>query len=325
MRIIVFGAGAIGSVLTARLALAGHAVAMVARGPHLERIRADGLAFTAIGGDRHRLHVEATERDIPPGDVVLVTLKSHALRDATVAISQAAQRDGIVVFLQNGLPWWYFRDLAGPLRDRPLPTLDPGGVLARRFPGGGMAGGVVTLAASLIQPGHVQHTGGLGLTIGRPDGRADDRLAALAAALADAGFQAELPGDPRPAIWTKLTGNVSMNGVAALTGATIGAIWEDDGLRPLVLQLAAEAMRIAAALGCPISIDQGKRRAAATGSHRSSTLQDIEAGRPIEHEALFGALLPIARELGVQVPGIEMVSALLRRRALEMGCLPAVA
>lgn len=323
MRIVVFGAGAIGSVLAAELLLAGEEVAVVARGDHLARIRNDGLRYQSMSGRQHVLAVEAgTGPDIEAGDIVLVTLKSYALGPAAKAIRQVCRPDGMTVFLQNGLPWWYFHDLPGAQRNREIPTLDPKGELAANFPPNAIAGGVVTLAASVLAPGHVRYSAGRGISIGRPDGQADARLSALGIALAKAGFEVGLPGDPRPAVWSKLVINVALNGVAALTGANIGAIWDDDHLRRLVHALAGEAELIAAELGCPVHVDLDERRRTAARTHKSSTLQDIEAGRPIEHEALFGALLPIADQLGIAVPHIRTVSALLRRRALEAGCLP---
>lgn len=322
MRIIVFGAGAIGSVLSARLARTSHEVVMIARGPHLDAIRRNRLHFEDADGATHQVAVPAEGAGAPLTGAVLVTLKSYALPGAAEAVARHRAAGGLAVFLQNGLPWWYFRGLDGPMRDRPLPSLDPGGSLAGAFPAETTAGGVVSLSASLVAPGHVRHTGGFAISMGMVQGGPDPSLAALGAALAEAGFEVALPSDPRPAVWTKLTINVALNGVAALTGASIGGIWADDGLRRLVHHLADEAMAIAAALHCPVTIDLEQRRRDAVGSHRSSTLQDIEAGRPIEYEALFGALLPIARELAVPIPHIEAVAALLRRRALEVGCLP---
>jgi 2-dehydropantoate 2-reductase len=321
MRFVVFGAGAIGCTLAAELFLAKQQVGIIARGEHLAQIRKEGLLFTSMKGERHRLDLEAGT-EIAPGDVVLVTLKSYALVEAAAAIRRATREDGIVVFLQNGLPWWYFRDLEGPHRDRRLATLDAHGQLHANFDQRPIAGGVVTMASTLSGPGRVEHTAARGVSVGRPDGREDARLAALGDALALAGFEVSLPGDPRPAIWIKLVVNVALNGVAALTGATIGEIWDDDDLRPLVHQLAGETQRIAAALGCPVELDLEQRRRNAARTHKSSTLQDIEAGRLIEHEALFGALLPLADELRIAVPHIRTVSALLRRRALQLGCLP---
>ena len=322
MRVIVFGAGAIGGVIAARLALAGTEATVVARGPHLAVIREHGIAFEAPEGGRQVVRLEAGDGATRPGDVVLVTLKSYALPGAAEAIARLVAPGGCAVFLQNGLPWWYFRDIEGPFRDRALPTLDPGGVLASAIPQDALAGGVVSISATLPVPGEVRHTGGTAMAFGRPDGRADARLDALAEALRRAGLDASLPGDPRPAIWTKLAVNIGLNGVAALTGASLGDIWNDPHLPALVARLVAEAEALAAALGCPVHVDLEQRRRAAVGHHRSSTLQDLETGRPIEHEALFGALLPIAWELGVAVPHIEAISALLRRRALEAGCLP---
>lgn len=324
MRVIVFGAGAIGGVIAARLALTGTEAAVVARGAHLASMWERGIAFEAPDGGRRLIRVEAGDGAMRPGDVVLVTLKSYALPGTAESVAQLVAPGGLAVFLQNGLPWWYFCDLEGPFRDRALPTLDPGGMLATAIPRSALAGGVVSISATLSAPGEARHTGGTAMAFGRPDGRADARLDALAEALCQAGLDVSLPGDPRPAVWTKLAVNIGLNGVAALTGASLGGIWSDPHLPALVARLVAEAEALAAALGCPVRVDLEQRRRAAVGHHRSSTLQDLEAGRPIEHEALFGALLPIARELGVAAPHIEAVSALLRRRALEAGCLPPV-
>jgi len=323
MRFIVFGAGAIGSVIAAELSLANEEVGVIARGEHLAKMRKNGLLYKSIAGEQRALALEVgTDVEVPAGDVVLVTLKSYALSAAAPAIRRVCRPESLVVFLQNGFPWWYFLDLNGRYRDRQIPSLDPKGLLSSNFARGSIAGGVVTLAASLLEPGSVQYTAGNNLSIGRPDGHSDIRLSALSAALSKAGFEVALPGDPRPAVWTKLVVNVALNGVAALTGANIGAIWDDDYLRPLVHQLVEEAEQIASALGCPINLDLAQRRRSAARTHKSSTLQDMEAGRPIEHEALFGALLSIADEMKLTVPHIRTVSALLRRRAIETGCLP---
>jgi 2-dehydropantoate 2-reductase len=321
-RIVVFGAGAIGSALAAWLKAASCDVAMVARGAHLARIQSEGLLFEDPHGGSKRLTIEAAESGLAPADIVIVTLKSYALSGAAEAIARLRAPEGIVLFLQNGLPWWYFRGLEQPLGGRTLPMLDPGGVLAASFPPGTLAGGVVSLSASLVEPGWVRHTGGLAMSLGRPEGVVDDRLRELGASLTKAGLQPDLPGDPRLAVWTKLTVNVALNGVAALTGSTVGDIWDDDGLRRLVHRLAGEVIAVASSLGYPVKLDLEERRRLAVKPHRSSTLQDIEAGRPIEYDALFGALQPMAQEAGVAIPHIETVSALLRRRALELGCLP---
>lgn len=318
-RIVVFGAGAIGSVIAGRLAMAGREVAVVARGAHLAALEAHGLLLEDESGANHRVPLECGQDGLHPADAVLVTLKSHALPGAAEAIARHRADGGLCVFLQNGLPWWYFRGLPG---GRHLPGLDPDGALAAACPPGTLAGGVVSLSATLAGPGHARHTGGWGTSLGYPDGPPDARLARLTEALRGAGMQVTVAQDPRAAVWTKLTVNVALNGVAALTGAAIGGIWSDDGLRPLVFRLSEEAMALAAALGCPVEVDMEQRRRAAVPAHRSSTLQDIETGRPIEYEALFGALLPLAQELGVPIPHIRTVAALLRRRALELGCLP---
>jgi 2-dehydropantoate 2-reductase len=322
MRFIVFGAGATGSVLAAELTSVNEEVGVIARGEHLARMRESGLSYRSLGGEQRMLTMEVgTEAEVPAGDLVLVTLKSYALGNAAPAIRRVCRPDGMVVFLQNGFPWWYFRDLDGPYHGRRISSLDPKGLLMSSLTDVSIAGGVVTLAASLLEPGRVQHTAANHFDIGRPDCQPDVRLTALGSALANAGFEVALPGDPRPAVWTKLAVNVGLNGVAALTGANIGAMWDDDYLRPLIHELIGEARQIAAALGCPINLDLEQRRRTAARTHRSSTLQDIEAGRPIEHEALFGVLVSIADELQLPIPHIRTVSALLRRRAIETGCL----
>jgi 2-dehydropantoate 2-reductase len=318
-RIIVFGAGAIGSVIAGRLMMAGQETAVVARGAHLAALRANGLLLEDEARALHRVTLECGQDELRPADVVLVTLKSYALPGAAATIARHRAEGGFCVFLQNGVPWWYFRGLPG---GGSLPSLDPAGALAAACPTGTIAGGVTSLSATLLGSGHVRHTGGWGVSIGYADGTPDRRLNSLAEALRHAGMDVRVEDDPRPAVWTKLTANVALNGVAALTGAAIGGIWSDDGLRPLVHHLAEEVMALAAALGCPVKVDMEQRRRAAAPAHKSSTLQDIEGGRPIEYEALFGALLPLADQAGVPIPHIRTVAALLRRRALELGCLP---
>ncbi|MGE3293364.1 MAG: ketopantoate reductase family protein [Geminicoccaceae bacterium] len=323
MRVIVFGAGAVGGVLASRLVRSGEDVAVVARGSHLDAIRRNGLTVEDAQGACTTVMVEANDDAgaLRPADVVLVTLKSFALADAAERIAALQQPRGVTVFLQNGLPWWFFRGLAALPDGVQLASTDPGGRLAAAFAPGSIGAGTLYTAVALQAPGHIRHIAGQRIDLGSPDAPDDPRLLALAAALHRAGFDARHVADPRPQVWRKLAVNIAHSGVSALTGSRTRAMWSDAALAPLLVRLADEAAVLSAAFGMPVTVDMDERRRAAT-DHKTSLLQDLEAGRRIEYEAIYGGVLELADVLGVEIPTIRTIAGLLRHRAAAAGCLP---
>jgi 2-dehydropantoate 2-reductase len=323
VRIGIFGAGAIGGLLGARLAQAGADVTFVARGPHLAAMRADGVTLRS-GGEtltaRPRCVADAAEAGVQ--DFVVVTLKAHALPAAAPAIARMMGPDTALVTAVNGIPYWYFFGLDGPHRDRRVASVDPGGVLWDTLPPSHAIGCVVYPAAEVVAPGVIEHTYGDRFTLGEPDGSRGARVQALAAALQRAGFKAPVRPRIRDEIWVKLWGNMAFNPLSALTGATLDRLTRRPELRAVARAMMLEGQAVAEALGVRFAIDVDKRieGAAEVGVHKTSMLQDLERGRPMEIDALLGAVVELASLVGVAVPASETVLALLRERARHAGC-----
>lgn len=325
MKVGVFGAGAIGGLLGARLAHAGADVTFVARGPHLEAMRADGVTLRS-GGETLTVRPTcvADAADAGVQDYVVVTLKAHALPAAAPAIARMMGPETALVTAVNGVPYWYFHGLDGPYRDRIVESVDPGGVLWRTLPPAQAIGCVVYPAAEVVAPGVIEHTYGDRFTLGEPDGSRGARVQALAAMLQSAGFKAPVRPRIRDEIWVKLWGNMAFNPLSALTGATLDRLTGRPDLRAAARTMMLEGQAVAEALGVRFAIDVDKRieGAAEVGVHKTSMLQDLERGRPMEIDALLGAVVELATLVGVQVPVSGMVLALLRERARLAGCYP---
>ncbi|MBI4183729.1 MAG: 2-dehydropantoate 2-reductase [Proteobacteria bacterium] len=326
MKLCIYGAGAIGGLLGAELALAGAAqVTLVARGPHLEAMRGRGL--TLIRDGRTRVApVRATDdpAGLGPQDYVIVALKAHSGPAVVERMRPLLGPGSAVVTAVNGLPWWYFYGLEGPWRDRRLESVDPGG---RQWAGIGperAIGCVVYPAAEVTEPGVVRHIEGDRFTLGEPDGSRSERVVRLSEALVAAGFKAPVRPRIRDEIWLKLWGNLSFNPISALTGATLDAICADPGTRAVARAMMVEARAIAERLGVRFAIDVEKRidGAAAVGAHKTSMLQDLERGRPMEIDALVGVVQELGRMTGLPTPTIDVVLALVRGRAAAAGCYP---
>ncbi|MBN9509571.1 MAG: 2-dehydropantoate 2-reductase [Alphaproteobacteria bacterium] len=323
MRIGIFGAGAIGGLLAARLMQAGAEVTVVARGPHLAAMQAHGLRLIS-GGETITTHPRCAADAEAAGeqDFVVVTLKAHALPGAAPAIARMLGREGTLVTGVNGIPYWYFYGAAGPLRDRTLESVDPGGVLWRTLPPAQALGCVVYPAAEVIEPGVVAHTYSDRFTLGEPDGSRSARAETFAQALQSAGFKAPIRPRIRDEIWVKLWGNMAFNPLSALTGATLDRITGRPDLRAAARTMMVEGQQVAEALGVrfPIGVDKRIEGAAEVGAHRTSMLQDLERGRPMEIDALLGAVVELAHLTNVAVPACELVLALLRERGRQSGC-----
>ena len=313
MRFAVVGAGAIGGYLGARLALAGEDVTFVARGANLEALRRVGLRLIEPDGAER---VARTARAAPisePGefDVIFLGVKAQQVAALAKDVSRLFAKETAVVTLQNGLPWWYFHKLAGPYEGRPIHAVDPDGAIAANIPPARVVGAVVYPAAELIAPGVVKVIEGDRFTLGEPDGTKSDRASAISEALTRGGLKAPVSSDIRAEIWLKLWGNIVFNPVSALTHATLVDICQFPLTRGLAVEMMTEAQTVAEKLGARIrlSIDRRIAGAEAVGSHKTSMLQDVEAGRPLELEALVGSVVELARLTETPTPAIDAVYA----------------
>jgi 2-dehydropantoate 2-reductase len=304
----IVGAGATGGFLGAHLARSGQEVILVARGSHLAAMRERGITVRS-GGDEFTARPECTDdlAAIGRAEVVFLTLKAHSVPAVAPAIGAALAPGACVVGAQNGIPWWYFED-------RHLESVDPGGVIAASIPYQRVVGCVVYPSTRIVEPGVVEHVEGTRFSLGEPDGSRSERVQTIAAALIKAGLKAPIQPQIRNEIWLKLLGNATLNPVSALTRATLEQIVTSPATRELVRTLMEEVVLVAKALGIevPLTIEKRMQGAAATGSHRTSMLQDLDAGRPLEVEALLGAVVELASGAGVAVPSLETVYGLTK-------------
>jgi 2-dehydropantoate 2-reductase len=325
VRICIYGAGAIGGLLGARLLRAGENITLIARGPHLEAMRRQGLRLIAEGED-FTLPVRATADPVEAGpqDCVIVALKASAVAGIVEAIRPLLGPGTAVVMAVNGLPWWYFYALEGPWRDRRLASLDPDGRQWSVIRPERVIGCVVYPAAEVVEPGVIRHVSGDRFSLGEPDGSRSERIQSLSRAMIAAGFKAPVKTDIRTEIWVKLWGNVAFNPISALTGGTMAQICADPGTRALVRRIMDEAEAVATAFGIemPISTERRLEGGASVGEHKTSMLQDLERRRPLELDAVVGAVAELGRLAEVATPAIDGVYALLRQRASLLGLYP---
>lgn len=318
MRICIFGAGAIGGYMGAKLAAAGADVSLVARGPHLAAMQARGLTLIEEGGTRTvPVRAASDPAALGPQDYVIVTLKAHSVPAVVPQLSRLLGAEGTLVSGVNGLPWWYFHRHGGPLEGRRLESVDPGGLQWDGLGPDRVLGCVVYPAAEVVEPGTVRHLEGNRFSLGEPSGEKSDRALRLSEALTAAGLKAPVRPRLRDEIWVKLWGNLSFNPISALTGATLDRLCTDPGTRAVARSMMLEAQAIAERLRVKFPIDVERRidGGAAVGAHRTSMLQDLEAGRPMEIEALVGSVAELGRIVNLPTPTIDTVLALVRLRA----------
>jgi 2-dehydropantoate 2-reductase len=323
MKVAIFGAGAIGGFLGVKLAQAGVDVTFIARGPHLAAMQENGVTLRSEGESvtvHPRCLASAEEAGVQ--DYVVVTLKAHGLPAAAPAIAAMMGPDSAVVTGINGIPYWYFYGLDSPYRNRVVESVDPGGHLWSALHPSRAIGCVVYPAAEVIEPGVIEHGYGDRFTLGEPDGSRSARVEAFSRALIAAGLKAPVRPKIRDELWVKLWGNLAFNPVSALTTATLDRIIADDDLRGLCRSMMLEAKTVAEALGVRFGIDVDKRIAGAAdvGAHRTSMLQDLERGRPMEIDALLGAVVELGAVVGEAMPLCRSVLALVRERARQAGC-----
>jgi 2-dehydropantoate 2-reductase len=310
VKVAIVGAGAIGGLLGAHMTRSGQDVVLIARGPHLAAMQRHGLTVRSADGD---FTVKPRCSDdigaIAGADVVFITLKAHSIPAAAPAIGAALSDSTWVVGAMNGVPWWYFPD-------RHLESVDPGGVIARSIPHRQVVGCVVYPAASIAEPGVIVHVEGNRFSVGEPDGSKSERVQSIAALLTAAGFKAPVQTRLRNEIWLKLVGNAVLNPVSAVTGATLGEMFESSEGRQLLRTLMDEVASVASGLGIelPVSVERRMAGAAAVGDHKTSMLQDVEAKKPLELDAVLGAVIELAGDGGVSVPALRVLYGLTKMR-----------
>lgn len=322
MKVCVFGAGAIGGHLAARFAKGGADVSLVARGAHLEALRRDGLTVHTRTGDLHyRLNASAAPADLGPQDAVIVTVKAPALPQVAQAIGPLLKPETSVVFVMNGIPWWYFHGHGGPLDGRHLPLLDPDDAMWNAVGPQRAIGGVVNSPSSVTAPGvvHVAREANW-ISLGEPDNRASPRVEALVAILREGGIDARASTDIRTAIWNKLISNLMTGPISVLSLSNYQQVLAEPECVAAARRIIAEATAVAEALGCKPDHDGDKRLAQAMSvPHKPSMLQDLELGRPMEIDSMLGMTVEMARLAGVPTPTLDLLVALCRVRARTAG------
>lgn len=322
MKVCVFGAGAIGTHVAGRLAKGGATVSVVARGPQLAALRANGLRVHAADGEINaRVAASADAQELGRQDVVVVTVKAPALPSVARGIGPLLGPDTAVAFVMNGIPWWWFQGTGGAGEGQRLPKLDPGDALRDAVDPARVIGGVVYSACTVTEPGvvHVENQRSR-IVLGAPDGRPSERIEALAALLRAGGLVMEVTGRIRDAVWAKLLLNLGSGPLAVLTGCAPAQIFAEDACRDATRRILAEGAAIAAALGCPVEPNaEGQIANGAKSHHKPSILQDLEQGRPMEIDALYGVPLDFARSHGVATPTLDLLIAMVRARARQAG------
>ena len=302
MKVLIAGAGAIGAYIGARMAQAGFAVTLVARGPHLRAMQEHGVTVKTSEGDfvAHPTIASSLE-EVGPVDVVFLGVKAHGLPLLAPGLKPVLGPDTTVVSTQNGIPWWYFQGFGGEWEGLRLERVDPGGVISSAIEARRVVGSIVYLATEITAPGVIQHIEGNRITLGEPDGSRSDRLRAIAEMLIASGLRCPITARLRQEIWVKVLGNASLNPVSALTRATIAQMVRDPGVCSLVRNIMQEVEAVSHRLGMelPVSIDQRIAGAEKVGEHKTSMLQDLEAGRTMELEALVGAVVELGERVGL--------------------------
>ena len=313
MKICVIGAGAIGGYVAVRLAHVGHAVSAIVRGPHLAAIRAHGLKLAQAEQELVSTDLEATDRiaDLDTQDVVVLALKAHQIAAVVDDLPVLLGSDTVLVTLQNGIPWWYFQKLEGPYADRVVETVDRGGVLFNAIDPNRIIGCIAYPAATIAEPGVIRHIEGNKFPVGELDGSHSDRVRMVSGLLEQAGFKSRVLDDIRSEIWLKLWGNLTFNPISALTHATLVDICRFPLTRDLAATMMTEAQAIGERLGARFRVPMERRIAGAegVGRHKTSMLQDVEAGKPLEIDGMLGVVVELAEMTGVEVPTLRALYA----------------
>lgn len=312
MRIAVVGAGAIGGFIGAMLSRAGEDVTLIARGAHLRAMSERGLRIKGSLGE-FVTHPNVTDdpATLTDVDLVILTLKAHSLVGIAPRLASLIGPSTAILSAQNGIPWWYFYRHGGEFDGLKLEAIDPGGTLSRFFPPQQAIGCVIYCSTNISEPGVIEHLEGTRFAIGEPDGSRSDRCHNIAQTFIRAGLRCPIRGNIRHDIWVKLLGSVAFNPISALTQATLLEIVRCPETRELSVQIMAEAESIARQLGIDVAITKEQRLAGAekVGNHKTSMLQDVEAGRPLEWESIIGVLVELGNKLKLPVPHMRAVAA----------------
>jgi len=305
VKIAIVGAGAIGAFLGAKLALSGEDVYLIARGPHLRAMQADGVRVRSPEGD-FEAHPTATDdyESIGPVDFLFLTVKAHSLTGIAPNLAPLLGPDTAVVSAQNGIPWWYFMGHGGPFDGESIESVDPGGVIAGAIDQSRIIGCVIYPSTAIVEPGVIEHIEGNRFSLGELDGSSSDRCKRLAGAFIAAGLRAPIRGHIRHDMWIKLLGNVVFNPMSALTGATLVERVTHPETSATVRAVMTEADEVAQGLGVrlPFTVEQRMEGARKVGAHKTSMLQDLEAGRPMELESVVGVVIELGEKLGLPMP-----------------------
>lgn len=325
MKVCIYGAGAIGGYMAVELADAGNAeVTCIARGPHLAAMRENGLRLVRDDADDKIVTVNCTDDPVEAGpqDIVIVTLKAHSAAAVADQMAPLFGPETAVVTAQNGVPWWYFYKFDGAHEGTRVASVDPGNRQWDLIGPERAIGCVVYPAAEITAPGVIRHEYGNRFTLGEPSGEKSERVQALSALFSDAGFRAPIRPRIRDEMWVKLWGNVSLNPISALTGGTLAEMIDDPDVCAVIRVVMLEAQAVGEALGVRFAIDVDKRIAGArdVGDHKTSMLQDLELGRPMEIDALVASVQELGRIVDVPTPTIDIVLGLVRQRARLAGC-----
>lgn len=313
MKICVVGAGAIGGMMGVRLAQQDHEVSLIARGPHLAAIRKNGLTLVQDDETLVADKVLATDDMSEPGpqDIVLLALKSHQISAVLDKLPGLIGPETVMVTLQNGIPWWYFQRLGGEYEGRTVETVDPGGVLAGAIDPACLLGCIAYPAAVIAEPGVIHHVEGTRFPVGELDGSLSARAQKVSEVLVEAGFKSPVLEDIRSEIWLKLWGNLTFNPISAMTHATLEAICKFPLTRELAATMMTEAKDVAEKLGASfrVSLERRIEGAEKVGKHKTSMLQDVEAGKALEIDGMLGVVIELAEITGIEVPTLKAVYA----------------
>ena len=317
MKICIVGAGAIGGYLAVRLAGVGvgHDVSVIVRGPHLAAIRANGLKLIEADGGAEQVatNLVATDRiaDLEAQDIVLLALKAHQIEVVVDDLPRLFGSETVMITLQNGIPWWYFQKLGGEYANQVVRTVDPNGELLERIDPDRLIGCIAYPAATVAEPGVIKHIEGNRFPVGELDGTETARVRMVSKVLTDAGFKSRILDDIRSEIWLKLWGNLTFNPISALTHSTLVDICQFPLTRELAATMMTEAKTIAERLGARFRVPMERRIAGAeaVGKHKTSMLQDVEAGKPLEIDGMLGVVVELAETTGVEVPTLRALYA----------------
>jgi 2-dehydropantoate 2-reductase len=317
LKVAIIGVGAIGGYVGTRLALAGEDVTFIARGANLEALRSRGIRLISADGTEQSVSpVKATDdyAAAGPQDLVILAMKAHQVEAVAAHVPKLFDSGTVVVPMQNGIPYWYFHGHAGPLAGTRVHSVDPNGIIGDSIPAERVVGCVVYPAAELLEPAVIRHVEGNRFPVGEPDGMASERVARVSECFIRGGLQSPVLDNIRAEIWLKLWGNLTFNPISALSRATLAGICQYPLSRALAVSMMTEAQSIAAKLGITFRVPLEKRISGAekVGHHKTSMLQDVEAQRTLEVDALLGSVVELARLTDTPTPHLDTVYALTK-------------